>query len=356
MKHFGPDAGASGSVAIGGPPPIAEAWRHLALKLRLTSLALGCSTAKELCARFAASNPMTLFVPQNAYKWLSGKAMPRASSVYEDWALVLGGVLTAPFLASSSFDEFQDAVCSRFIVPDGALSALRIEAGLPLGLALAGGGPLSRSQGGRRSGGHGLEGAYLAISPAWSRAQTGRLIVGTVSVHADAMRRLQISYSENLFNRQVVMTGALLCDGLSAQSALVCSYTRRLFFLTLNVPAAPACLIGGILSGAAVHDPDARATACRILLLRAPGGRVEDLVARTGYLEADAGLVGRELAALGYRDEVARLALGAGIVDVLGAPSSSCLCEAEPKDLAPLEAALERLVPSEFLQELSSLH
>lgn len=305
---------------------------------------LGCATAKEFCARFAASNPMTTFVPQNAYKWLRGKAMPRASSVYDDWALVLGGTLAAPFLASSSFDEFQDAVRAHFAVPDAALSALRGEAGLPLGLALAGGDPLSLSRGQPRS--HRLEGAYLAISPAWSQAQTGRLIVGMVSIHSDAMQRLQISYSENLFNRQVVMTGALQSDGYSAQGALVCSYTRRLFFLSLNVPAAPADLIGGILCGAAVHDADARATACRILLLRAPGGRAGDLVARTGYLDADAGLVGRELAVLGYRDEAARLALGACIVAVLSAPSRSCLCAVEQKELAPLEY----LAPFELLQ------
>lgn len=356
MKQFRLDGGAPRPTDIDRQSPIAESSRHLALKLRLTSLALGCSTHKELCARFAASNRTTLFVPQNAYKWLSGKAVPRASSVYEDWARVLGGMLTAPFLASSSFEEFQHAVSTHFVVPETALSALRSEAGLrsgaPPALAVVGSSVTRLS--GRHPGEHWLEGVYLAISPAWSRAEAGRLILGTVTIHADAMQRLQIRYSENLFNRQILMSGRLLSDGRTAQSALACSYTQRLFFLALNLPTPPANLIGGILSGAAVHDPDARAAACRILLLRAQGGQTEDLVARTGYLDADGALVESELAALGYRDEAAKAAIGTGIVDFLNAPSPSGLCEAKLKDLVSLERVVDRIAPDECLQMSAS--
>lgn len=313
-------------------------------------LALGCSTNKELCLRFAAVNPATLFVPQNAYKWLGGKAMPRASSIYEDWSRVLGGALTAPFLASSSFQEFLDAICTHFVVPETALSALRGEAGLPprplpgsVARPLAGAGE-------RRPGEHWLEGTYLAISPAWSRAEAGRLIVGSVTIHPDAAQRLQISYSENLINRQVLMSGQLQSDGRTAQAALTCSYTHRLFFLALNAPTPPAHLISGVLCGAAVHDPDARAAACRILLLRVHGSRAEELAARMGYLEASGALVEIELAALGYRGGSARLALGTAIVDYLSAPSLSGLCEAGPKDFAALEPMLDRLAPVDNLQ------
>jgi hypothetical protein len=356
VKQFRLDGSASLLADIDRQPPTAEASRHLALKLRLTSLALGCSTHKELCARFAAINRTTLFVPQNAYKWLSGKAMPRASSVYEDWVRVLDGALTAPFIASSSFQEFQDAICTRFAVPETALAILRTEAGLsanrePVLVAASfatGNGP--------QLAGHWLEGAYLAISPAWSSTEGGRLIVGAVTIHPNTTQRLQISYSENLFNRQVLMSGQLLHDGRTAQSALACSYTHRLFFLALNVPTPPASLIGGIFTGAAVHDPDARATACRILLLRAHGIQAEALAARAGYLSAEGALVERELAALGYRDDAARPALGAGIVDFLTGPSSSNLCEARLKDLAPLEQLIERLAPSETPQNSAAWH
>ncbi len=342
MKQFRLDGDVSLLAEIDRQQPT-EASRHLSLKLRLTSLALGCSTHKELCARFAAINKTTLFVPQNAYKWLSGKAMPRASSVYEDWVRVLDGALTAPFIASSSFQEFQDAVCARFSVPETALALLRAEAGLPPGRAPAAA-PLPPTRAnGRQPGGNWLEGSYLAISPAWSRTESGRLIVGAVTIHADALQQLQIDYSENLFNRQVLMNGQLLSDGRTAQSALTCSYTHRLFFLVLNVPTPPANLIGGILCGAAVHDPDARAAASRILLLRAPEGRADDLFTRTGYIGAEGVLVENELAALGYRGDAARAELGTSILDFLGATSSSYLCETEHKDVLPLERMLGQL-------------
>ncbi|KUL93271.1 hypothetical protein DK26_24850 [Bosea sp. WAO] len=347
VKQFRLDGGAPLLADIDRQPPMAEASHHLALKLRLTSLALGCSTHKELCARFAAINRTTLFVPQNAYKWLSGKAMPRASSVYEDWVRVVDGALTAPFIASSSFQEFQDAICTRFVVPETALAMLRAEAGLPPGRDPIVAAPSSASSNAPQLGGHWLEGGYLAISPAWSRAAGGQLILGAVTIHPTAAQRLEISYSENLFNRQVLMSGQLLHDGRTAQGALTCSYTHRLFFMALNVPTPPASLIGGIFSGAAVHDPDARATACRILLLRAHGIQPEALLARAGYLGADGALVERELAALGYRDDAARTALGAGVVEFLTGLSSSGLCEARLNDLAPLEQLIERLTPSE---------
>ncbi|MGO4740179.1 hypothetical protein AB4099_26775 [Bosea sp. 2KB_26] len=337
MNHIG--------VEIGQTPG-ERAWFNLALKLKLTALALGCPTNKELCARFAAVNPATLFVTQNAYKWLSGKAMPRASSVYEDWARVLGGSLTAPFLASSSFEEFQQAICTRFGVPETVLATLRGEAGLPPVPVPVPVTPSAARAGSRQPGEHWLAGTYLAISPAWSRVEAGRLIIGAMRIYADPMQQLQISYSENLFNRPVAMQGQLLSDGRTAQSALTCSYTHRLFFLALNVPTPPANLIGGILSGAAVHDPNARAVACRILFLRAHGRSIEDLAARMGYLDADADGIEQELAGLGYRADAARRGLAASIVTSLGMHSTAALCEAAPRDFADIELTLDRLAPA----------
>ncbi|KFC69269.1 hypothetical protein FG93_03315 [Bosea sp. LC85] len=337
MNHLG--------VEIGQQSPD-KTWFNLALKLKLTALALGCPTNKELCARFAAINPATLFVTQNAYKWLSGKAMPRAASVYEDWSKVLGGSLTAPFLASSSFEEFQHAICAHFGVPDTVLATLRREAGLPPVPAPSPVAPAAARAGARQPGEHWLAGSYLAISPAWSRVEVGKLIIGAMRICADPMQQLQISYSENLFNRPVAMEGHLLSDGRTAQSALTCSYTHRLFFLALNVPTPPANLIGGILSGAAVHDPNARAVACRILFLRAHDRSIADLAARMGYLDADEDGIETELAGLGYRADAARLELAANIVTSLGMHSPSALCEAAPRDFAEIELTLDRLAPS----------
>lgn len=322
-------------------PAAPEAGNHLAPKLRLTSLALGCSTNKELCARFAQCNPLTLFIPQNAYKWLSGKATPRASSVYEDWAKVLGNPFTAPFLAYASFEEFQALVGKHFTLPQTALDGIRVEAGLPP--APPSHVPAQLSPGLPQRGKGWLEGEYLALSPAWASTERGRLIVGMASIAADDQGDLRICYTENLFGRQVAMRGALVSDGRTAQSALTCSYTQRLFFLALNVPTPPANLVGGILAGAAIHDSDARASACRILLLRAAPGLSESLAARMGYVDAIPDALPAEFAALGYRATGPMSALATGILDYLGSDAASGICEAAPRSLAPLERDIDRL-------------
>lgn len=321
---------------------VTDTGRHLAPKLRLTSMVLGCSTNKELCARFARVNPLTLFTPQNAYKWLSGKATPRASSIYEDWARLLGEPLSTTFVAYSSFEEFQAVLARRFTLPQAALHGIRVEADLapvadaPPSLPRGPSSPqLSRTW---------LEGNYLTLSPAWSGAERGRLIVGMVRIAADDERGTQLCYTEQLFGRQVAMQGQLISDGRTAQSTLTCSYTQRLFFLALNVPTPPANLVGGILAGAAIHDTNARAAACRILFLRAAAGCAVGLAARLGYIDAEADALGQEFAALGYRPETESSVLAAGILGYLGANTSCGICEAAPSDLAPLEREIDRLV------------
>ncbi|MDF2810212.1 MAG: hypothetical protein K0S56_1243 [Microvirga sp.] len=104
---------------------------RLANKLRLTSLALGNATLKELCGRFAEVNPTVLTI-ENCYKWMRGKTEPRVSSVYSDWALVLGGGLTASFIAASTFDEFAAAVQAFHSIPEAALAKLREQSSVPL--------------------------------------------------------------------------------------------------------------------------------------------------------------------------------------------------------------------------------
>ncbi len=53
---------------------------ELALKLRLTSAALGCHGRKELCARFRAANPHTHFDLERSHKWMQGRATPPLSA------------------------------------------------------------------------------------------------------------------------------------------------------------------------------------------------------------------------------------------------------------------------------------
>ena len=331
----------AGSVISSGSKP--DQGKVLANKLRLTSLVLGCSTNKELCSRFASVNPSTAFVAQNAYKWLGGKAMPRVSSVYEDWAQVLGGGVSAPFIASSSFDEFAAALGKLYSVPQKALASLQQELAPPVDPSTNAEGSAGDAVRLTQPADQFLVGDYLALSSAWSRGEAGRLIIGYVRVEAKGRMGLQVDYCESLFNRLIVMNGALVCDGRSAQSAMTCAYTRRLIFLALQVPPPPANLIGGIMSGAAIHDHEARSLATRIVFIRAHCNE-DALSGLSGYIDATESLVAEKLTVLGYRSEVGPNSAAARLIGFLTAAPASGLLEASPEALGNLGLTLDRLV------------
>jgi hypothetical protein len=77
-----------------------------AARLRITALALGCATKKDLCARFQAANPQTQCDLDRLHKWTQGRALPRSAQVYEDWAKVLGTTRTGAWLATCAMDSF----------------------------------------------------------------------------------------------------------------------------------------------------------------------------------------------------------------------------------------------------------
>jgi hypothetical protein len=58
-------------------------------KLRVTAAFLGAVTAKDLAAAFRRANPVTSFDVERAHKWIQGRARPRESRLYEDWAKVV---------------------------------------------------------------------------------------------------------------------------------------------------------------------------------------------------------------------------------------------------------------------------
>ena len=102
-----------------------------------------------------------------------------------------------------------------------------------------------------------------------SRARTADSRAGPIA--HDEQGHLATRYDENLFGRNVVTTGRLSCDGRIAQSSMTCTSTGRLFFLGLQAPTPPANLIGGMLSGAALYDFEARTVSGRIVFLRDHG-------------------------------------------------------------------------------------
>ena len=85
-----------------------------AQKLGVTAVLLGCSTRKELCARFRAVNPATEFDLERSFKWLQGKSLPRSMAIYEDWARLLGTARSGAWLAGCSTEAFLDEACTLF--------------------------------------------------------------------------------------------------------------------------------------------------------------------------------------------------------------------------------------------------
>ncbi len=310
----------------------------LAAKLRLTSRALGCTTSKELCARFAAVNPGTAFTPQNAYKWLGGKAMPRVSSVYDDWARILGPEVSASFVSAASFDEFAAALTAQFDLPEAAVAELRPEA--PPAAPERRVGPAEGCWNARNL----FVGSYLAISPAWSRAESGNLILGHAEISDDGQDGLECRYNERLFGQTVTMSGRMVSDGRTAQASLVCGATRRLLFLGLHAPAPPANIVGGMLAGAVLHDVEARTTASRMLLLR-DHSTTQDPLSRGRYAQGCGEIVDQEIGLLGYRAAADRRTAADRIVAFLTAPTEGGIFDIRPDGIAALAGVLDRLAP-----------
>lgn len=316
------------------------------MKLQLTSLALGCSTSKELCARFAAVNPETAFTVQNAYKWVRGKATPRLSSVYDDWARILGGGLAASFVAASSFDEFAQTVRRHLPVPDAALARLRQDQSTPPALAGSVGEAASRPELRQPSWrpNHWLAGRYLAVSPSWSQAEMGNLILGRAEITPGDGDDFAVRYTENLFGQDITMTGPMFCDGRTAQAALRCSLSLRTYFLALRAPSPPANIVGGILSGAALHDFEARSMAGRIVLVRDHLER-RDPLHRQAYLAASPDLLDDHIGHLGYLDDPRRMAASRQLLALLQAPPVQGLLEMPPGALGALGLDFDRVAP-----------
>lgn len=318
----------------------------LAAKLQLTSIALNCTTHKEICGRFSSVNALTAFTPQNAYKWLKGKATPRLSSVYSDWAGVLGGHLAPTFIATSSFVEFAEALRLSYALSEAVISRVSqavqpaVAAGTSLETIAATGDPASQWLAE-----HVLPGRYLAISPAWSPLEAGQLVVGHVEITLLDGHRSMITYQENLFDRSLVLSGEMVTDDRYAQAILYSDFARRKWMLNLHMPPFPASLLAGLLSGSAVIDFDGRLMTSRFLLIRDYNhGTIGSLSA---YAAPDPHVVDEWLALLGYQEGGERLTFAERTIAFVLGNRNGSLIDVPPEDQRALGLALDKLAPLE---------
>ncbi|MBW8724103.1 MAG: hypothetical protein JF625_02940 [Inquilinus limosus] len=82
-------------------------------KLRVTAAFLGAVTAKDLAAAFRRANPVTSFDVERAHKWIQGRARPRESRLYEDWAKVVDLDRPGAWIADCNLEDFIEVICVR---------------------------------------------------------------------------------------------------------------------------------------------------------------------------------------------------------------------------------------------------
>jgi hypothetical protein len=288
-------------------PPAGE----LAAKLRVTAAALRCATRKELSARFRAVNPATPFDLDRSHKWLQGRARPRGSQLYEDWARVLGTARPAAWLAACTVDAFIEEVVRLLDADPALLRRAALAAGRPAPAAEPEAPALP-------------EGLFACYSLAWSPYFAGQLIRGSLVLGPGARGQPEARYAEAGPEGPVCFVGTALAAPRTLNMLLAAPGMAPVF-LCLHRPGVPAAGLCGLLAGSALLAEDQRPTASRFAAIRVPDGA--PLAATNRYLPADRASVAADLAALGLAGAavaevaaaVCEVVLGARLDDVAAA-------------------------------------
>ncbi|WPZ34004.1 hypothetical protein T8K17_22535 [Thalassobaculum sp. OXR-137] len=276
---------------------------EIAQKLKLTSIALGCLTRKELCSAFARVNPNTLMTLQNSYNWQSGRSIPRSFSIFEDWAAALGIDQGPHFVMSSSLGEFVRVLGEKFSLPADLLKSFGYD-----GPAAPSADLPPRDDGGSIwTGGGLLRGSFLAVSPSWSPSQRGRLVCGPLTIDV-VNETLVASYQESVLGQTVPFSGTGTTDGRTCQLMLRCPATGDGFLMAFHLPPLPGNFAGGIFAGSAIYDPNSEPTASSIVLLRNHALSVDELATLSQYLAPEPDVMSDQLAKLGYAADADQVA------------------------------------------------
>ena len=235
-------------------------------KLRLIMRTLSVGTQKELRGLLQDLNPQTAYTPGRAYKWVTGRAVPRDPSVFDDLAHFLslrsdGEPVGGEWLRTVDFATFFGGMADRFgdrVAQD--MAPPPPGAGPREGLTSAG--IPSRHQ--QPVPGY-VTGTYLAISPAWSAHRGGEFVLGEIVVSRDPEGSTALQYREYLGFGDVDCAGPLNRRGRSLQALAVDGEDEETLNFVLAVPSAPGILLCGVMSGIAMHDAEARVVAGRIV-------------------------------------------------------------------------------------------
>ncbi|MGH6898172.1 MAG: hypothetical protein ACREJ5_16760 [Geminicoccaceae bacterium] len=273
--------------------------RDFGAKLRITALALGCASQKDLCARFREVNSGTTFELERSYKWMQGRALPRSARLYEDWAALLDMAIPITHLQSCTVDEFLELVCDRHQVSRDALATRAgiVAAALPDD-APAEGPHDARIETPRHR--H-LVGAYVCYAHPWSSFLEGKIVRSSLVIApAEGGRELHATatYSELVSLGRVQLSCPVRVVNRSICLDLIDADEEFRLSMCLLVPGALASVLAGVLSGASWVDASPEPAATRIVMIRVPGATAAALEAANRYFDPPEPLSGG-LAALG---------------------------------------------------------
>jgi hypothetical protein len=276
-----------------------------AAKLRMAAAALGYTSRKELCVRFRAVNPATQCDLDRLNKWVQGRALPRAASVYADFAGVIGTAKPPSWVADCALEEFA-AELAALTGADAATLAS------PDSLSPRASPRVAGLLGGIET----LAGAFAAYSPAWSPHFHGQLVRGAWRLAAGRSGGLIAAYTEHLVGRELRLTGTAQISGRSIHVTVSDADGDMPPFISVAMPGPPASVLCGVMSGVAFLSHESLPSACRIVFVRVP--ETARLDATNRYFDPVPGAIAADLADLGMNlpeadrfDTVTRAFLGA---------------------------------------------
>ncbi|WP_156907177.1 hypothetical protein [Thalassobaculum salexigens] len=299
--------------------------RHFDLKLRLIMRTLGTGSQKELGSLLQEINPQTGFLPSRAYKWVTGRALPRDQSIFDDLAQLLGleadgGPAGGEWLRTVDFAGFRSAMIARYGTRAG--QDADPDRGAPL-----------QSETIRRSGvpdagvqaiPRFVHGSYLVVSPAWSAYRHDQFVVGEIVIGEGDRGTVMMQYRERLPGGDVVMRGLVWRLGQCLHATITEPEGEHVMSMVFAVPVPPGVALAGLMSGTPVHDAETRMVSGRFIALDLPQLRGADPAAAEpgegdleGYCEASVAGVERLLEMAGATVGN-RTLLAAGICAYLG--------------------------------------
>ena len=321
--------------------------RDFDLKLKVTILALGFTTQKELHRHFLEIAPGLGLEQDNLYKWIQGRSMPRSSKVYEHWAAMIRLDRPLARLKSCSIDEFVDDMAEPYGLDRAVVASVL---GRRPTQSVAGPASPDAPAEARRNQ---LCGTFGLYSRAFSPIFRGKIMRGALIISAtDPLAPLDVSYVETTPFTVLTHHGRLAWNHRLIALDLHDEQNDSHLHLTLHGPGNPASVLAGLMIGPSFHDATPQPTGTRALAIRVPTLDLEALGGRDCVFDLAEHSISEELAhtglTIGASAELDRLIAaffdggGRGGFDQISVDESARLNFALDRQLARAAARPER--------------